>query len=139
PPSWGELDSGLQKASAMGTTDWPLPMPTMSQQVFMWFFVTVLAAVFVAFTGFRLMRSGTDPRARTLMAAGLFAVAILPQAIQRPDTTHFAWVSCVGLALVPLAVRVNLDLRGKVRVVFRDLAGGATVLVVLVALIPFFS
>ena len=39
-----------------------------------------------------------------LFAAGLFGVGMLPQALQRPDTAHLAWVSCVPLALAPLAI-----------------------------------
>lgn len=141
PPSWSELDGQLQRAGALRVVSWPLPMPALSKQVFIWFFLTPLAAIFVAVTGFRLHRRGGDPRGRTLLTAGMFAIGILPQAVQRPDTAHFAWVSCVGLALVPLAVRVSLDLRGNRRLgtVWRDAAGIATVAVVLVGIIPFFS
>ena len=41
------------------------------------------------------------PAPRVLLAVGLFGLGIMPQALQRPDTTHLAWVSCVPLALPP--------------------------------------
>ena len=35
---------------------------------------------------------------------GLFGLGILPQALQRVDSGHFAWVSCVVFAFVPIAL-----------------------------------
>lgn len=141
PPSWGQLDGYLQKAGGLRVANWPLPMPATSNQVFLWFFLTPLAAVVVAATGTWLVRSGRDPlRSRTLMAAGLFAVGLLPQAVQRPDTAHFAWVSCVGLGLLPVAFHVLAEARLADKP--RTLRLGASVGVVaflLIGIFPFFS
>jgi hypothetical protein len=50
--------------------------------------------------GIRAARRGN----RRLLALALFSVGLLPQAIQRADSTHLAWVSCVPLGLLPAAV-----------------------------------
>ena len=44
-----------------------------------------------------------DGRPRLLVMAA-FATGLLPQALQRADSTHLAWVSCVTLAFLPAAV-----------------------------------
>ena len=144
PPSWGELDGYLQKAGGLRVAEWPLPMLGLSKQVFLWFFITPLAALFVAGVAIWRWRrtDGDRGRLRSLLAAGLFAVGIIPQALQRPDTAHFAWVSCVGLALVPVAVRALTDHLSFSRarpVLVRDGVGALAIAVVLVGIVPFVS
>ena len=39
-----------------------------------------------------------------LLASGLFGLGLISQGIQRVDSAHFAWVSCVSMALLPVAV-----------------------------------
>jgi hypothetical protein len=39
-----------------------------------------------------------------LLAVAGFSVGILPQMLQRADGTHLAWVSCVAMAFLPVAV-----------------------------------
>ncbi len=39
-----------------------------------------------------------------LLVVGALGVGLLPQALQRPDTTHLAWVSCVPLVFLPSAL-----------------------------------
>jgi hypothetical protein len=41
---------------------------------------------------------------RRLLVMAVFCVGLLPQAIQRADSTHLAWVSCVPLGFLPAAV-----------------------------------
>ena len=36
--------------------------------------------------------------------SGMFSLGIMPQALQRPDTTHLAWVSCVPLVFLPATI-----------------------------------
>ena len=40
-----------------------------------------------------------------MLVMGVFSFGLLPQALQRPDSTHLAWVSAVpfGLATVTVA------------------------------------
>ena len=105
PPSWDELDGFLQKAAGLRTLGWSLPAPTSAQQVAVWFYLVPLSAVFVAAVGVWSCRHRPDdPRSRLLRAVGFLGLGMLTQAMQRPDTAHFAWVSCIPLALVPVAV-----------------------------------
>ena len=79
--------------------------PTSANQVFLWVFLVPITALFVAGVGIWAVRRDPDSaRARALRAAGLLGVGMLTQAMQRPDTAHFAWVSCVPLALLPAAI-----------------------------------
>ena len=141
PPSWGELDGFLQRAGVLRVVRWPLPAPTTSQQIFLWFFLLIAAALLVAAAGILAVRRRPGAhRARVLLVVGLFAVGLLPQAVQRPDTTHFAWVSCVGLAFVPVALLELL--RTPMRRLapgWRGLVAGGAVLVLAGAVIPFFT
>jgi hypothetical protein len=140
PPSWNELDGFLQKAAGLRTLGWDLPAPTSAQQVFLWFWLVPLSAFFVAGVGiWAARRRPDDARAHLLRAVGLFGVGMLTQALQRPDTAHFAWVSCVPLALVPVAVQEVLPAtwrRGSWR---RSLAVVAPLVVVLVGVIPHYT
>ena len=105
PPSWDEFDGFLQKAAGVRESTWPLPMLERPHQVFIWFVVLPIVALGVAAVGiWRIRAAPGEWRSRVLFAAGLFGVGMLPQALQRPDTAHLAWVSCVPLALAPLAI-----------------------------------
>jgi len=39
-----------------------------------------------------------------LLVLALFACGLLPQALQRADSTHLAWVSCIPLGFLPVAI-----------------------------------
>jgi hypothetical protein len=60
----------------------------------------VLANGALLLAGVRAARGGD----RRLLAMALFSVGLLPQALQRADSTHLAWVSCVPIGLLPAAV-----------------------------------
>lgn len=62
---------------------------------------------------------------------------MLTQSLQRPDTAHFAWVSCVPLALVPVALAELLH--GRRQVLRTVVAPVAVAVVVLAGLIPHFT
>jgi hypothetical protein len=70
----------------------------------------------------------------------MFCVGLLPQAVQRVDSAHLAWVSCVPLGLLPVAV-VELLRRRAPRLApnRRGLVAGGAVLVGLVLLVPHFT
>jgi hypothetical protein len=104
PPSWDRLDGALAAVAQLRVPDWPLPMLSASQQVTLWFVALPLSALFVVGTGvLAVRREPTRPRARVLLVVGALGLGLLPQAFQRPDTTHLAWVSCVSMVFLPVA------------------------------------
>jgi hypothetical protein len=133
PPPPSHLEGWLQRAGELRKIDWPLPTLRSPAQLTVWFFVLVLAVLALVVSGWR---HRSTPRGRALLAVGLFSVGLLPQAIQRTDSTHFAWVSCVPVALLPLALIEwsRLHLRWSAR--SRSLVAGGLVLGMLVFVIP---
>ena len=112
PPSWDKLDGFLQRSGAISPPRWPLPHLETSQQLFVWFFFMLAAVVFVPIVGgYAVKRDRGAFRPRVLLAAGLFGLGILSQGVQRVDSAHFSWVSCVSVALLPVAVFELLRLR----------------------------
>lgn len=133
PPSWDTFDGALQKVALLRPQDWALPALESPQQAFVWFFLLPAATAFVVAVGWWRVRR--DPGAwsgRVVLTVGLVGVGLLPQAFQRPDTTHLAWVSCVTLAFLPAAVAELVRHAGPVGV--RRHAG--TVAAVSVLLLP---
>jgi 4-amino-4-deoxy-L-arabinose transferase-like glycosyltransferase len=141
PPGWNHFDGFLQRAGALAQISWPLPSLTGPHQLFLWFFLLLAAVAFVLWQGWRSTRAAPQSiRARTLFIMGLFGLGILPQALQRVDSGHFSWVSCVIFAFVPIALfelvrrrAPNLSPRGA------TLGSVAVILAVLVFVIPAFT
>ncbi|HEY6698072.1 MAG TPA: hypothetical protein VIZ67_07605 [Acidimicrobiales bacterium] len=100
PPSWSHFDGFLQRAGALIEPSWPLPAAPTPAQLSLWLGLLIAANAALVFMGIRAARRGN----RRLLALALFSVGLLPQAIQRADSTHLAWVSCVPLGLLPAAV-----------------------------------
>jgi hypothetical protein len=100
PPSWGHFDGFLQRAGALIEPSWPLPAPATPAQLSLWLGLLFAANAALVAMGVLAWRRGE----RRLLALALFSVGLLPQAIQRADSTHLAWVSCVPLGLLPAAV-----------------------------------
>jgi hypothetical protein len=95
PPSWDRNDGILQAVAQLRVPDWPIPMVGAPAQVTLWFLALPLAALALLATGaVALRRDPGSMRSRILLVVGAFGVGLLPQALQRPDTTHLAWVSC---------------------------------------------
>jgi hypothetical protein len=70
---------------------------------------------------------------------GVFCVGLLPQGVQRTDSAHFAWASCVSLGFLPIAIATVIEVRApKLNARVRQLGAGLGVLVLLIALIPKF-
>ena len=110
PPSWSHLDGALQIISEKVAPSWPLPHIGESKQLFVWFFLLPVSALFVIAVGILARRRGraTDhaghSRATVLIAVGLMSIGLLPQAMQRPDSAHLLWVACVPWPFVVPAV-----------------------------------
>lgn len=143
PPSWNEIDGFLQRAGTLRTDGWPLPMPGISKQITLWFWLVPLSIVVNLVAAWRLRRRerGSD-RAMVLWPAALFGAALLPQALQRPDTTHLAWVTGVTFAvLVPSIVVLLEELGPRVRALGglgRYLVASGVVAAIFVVVIPFY-
>ena len=112
PPSWDRLDGFLQRSGAIQPPKWPLPHLSTSQQLFVWFFVMIIVVIAVPVIGrLAVKRAPQRHAARVLLASGLFGLGMISQGIQRVDSAHFSWVSCVSVALLPVAVFEAIRIR----------------------------
>lgn len=105
PPSLHTFDGALQKVSLLRPQPWPVWSLFPPKQAFLWFFLLPAATVLVVGVGWWRVRA--EPKAwrpRVLLTVGLLGLGLMPQALQRPDTTHLAWVSCVTLSFLPVAI-----------------------------------
>jgi hypothetical protein len=141
PPSWGHFDGFLQRAGALAQISWPFPALARPHQLFLWFFLLLGAIAFVLWQGWKSTRAEPDSiRARTLFVMGLFGLGILPQALQRVDSGHFSWVSCVVFAFVPIALFELVRRRAPNVSVRRATIGAVAVMVVVLGfVIPAFT
>ena len=143
PPSFGHIDGALQ-AVVEGPADapwWRLPALAANHQLFFWFWLVVIAAFGVTATAAWLwFRRGRTPQRAALLAGALLGLGMLPPALQRPDSTHLAWGSCVTMAMVaPLVVEL-LALRTEPwSLLRRDLVAAALITVVFLVICPFYT
>ncbi|QXC62099.1 hypothetical protein KSP35_04625 [Aquihabitans sp. G128] len=135
PPSWGHFDGALQKVASLREPSWSLPSLASPNQAFIWFFLLPAVVAFVLGVGWWRVRAEPAAwRPRVLLVVGLLGLGLMPQALQRPDSTHLAWVSCVPLSFLPAAVA---ELLAHVRLpAVRHHAASWSV--ALVALVPLF-
>ena len=101
PPNPRHFDGFLQGAGALDQPPWPLPAPSGPRQLWLWFFALLAVGVVLLAAGI-VSRRRTG--ARRMLAIACFSVGLFPQALQRPDSTHLAWVSCVAFSVLPAAV-----------------------------------
>ncbi len=133
PPSWNTFDGALQKVALLRPQPWPLPSLHSPAQAFVWFFLLPAATAVVVGVGWWRVRAEPGAwRPRVLLTVGLLGLGLMPQAMQRADTTHLAWVSCVTLAFLPAAICETLE-HVRVPAIQR---WAATVTVAIVALLP---
>jgi hypothetical protein len=141
PPPWDHFDGFLQKSGAIMPGHWPLPALRVPAQLTVWFFALLASVLFLVIVAiWDMRRDRTRFRARILLAVALFSAGMVPQAMQRVDSAHFAWVSCVPFAFVPVAVFELLRARVP-RLSFRNTAfvSGFGVLVAMILVIPQFT
>jgi hypothetical protein len=146
PPSWGVVDGALQAVAEGVPPWWGLPAPQASHQLFLWFFAVIIIAVAVPAWAWRRRRHGAvDHHTMVLLAAGLFGLGILPQALQRPDSTHLAWVAVGSWPLLAASI-VDVSSRRRAGrpagVLARStpgLIGVGAVLVLMLAIAPFYT
>ena len=140
PPSWDSIDGFLQRAGALRTTGWPLPMPELSHQIHLWFWLVPLSILLVVGAGWLMRRSeGPSVRSVTFWPAALFGAALFQQALQRPDTTHLAWVTGVTFPLGIAAIAYLAErYRPRWPVAANQALGIGTAVLVLVVVIPFY-
>jgi len=103
PPSWDTFDGFLQRAGLLAEPPWPFPTIESPAQLSMWLGLMVVANVLLFVAGRKVVKESGD---RRLIALALFSCGLLPQALQRADSTHLAWVSCIPFGLLPAALVV---------------------------------
>jgi hypothetical protein len=142
PPGFNQIDGALQAiVEGVGGPWWHVPAPSAANQLFIWFWVVIIVAIAVPVSAHLLARGSATPVARhtVLLGASLLGLGLLPQALQRPDSTHFAWGSCVSFALLP-CLFVELVPRVAPRFTRHAWAvAGAAVGTVMLVVMPFFT
>lgn len=142
PPSFDKVDGALQ-AVVEGPADapwWRLPALAAHHQLWLWFWVVIATAFGVVIAAIWLRRRGDSPQRLTLMCGALLGLGLLPQALQRPDSTHLAWGSCVSFALLaPVLAELAGVVRPKLSAVRRDVAIGAVLAVAMLVVMPFYT
>jgi hypothetical protein len=139
PPGWSEADGALQAVAEGVPPWWGLPAIGHSQQLFFWFFAVILIVFVVPLVGLlRARRTGWgDPLASLLIGGGLFGLGILPQAMQRPDSTHLAWVAVVSWSLLVPSLIVLV--RDRFTVGRRAIGATAVVGLLMLVVCPFYT
>ena len=113
PPSWSRLDGALQGVAEEIPPWWRLPHLPASNALFLWFFAMVLGTL--ALLGFAVWQRRTGDRSGrslVLLGVGVISLGILPQALQRPDSAHLLWVTCVSW---PFAVVIVIEVLARWR------------------------
>lgn len=141
PPPWDHLDGYLERSRATVRPQWPLPSLDTSQQLFVWFFLLLATVAFVVVVAiWSVRRDPSRLRGRVLLTMSLFGLALVPQALQRVDSAHFGWVSCVPVAILPLAILEVRAARGPIRRPRRaSLISVGAVGIVVALTIPYFT
>ncbi|WP_154723440.1 glycosyltransferase family 39 protein [Ilumatobacter coccineus] len=141
PPSFSEIDGALQAIAEAVPPWYPLPAPAANHQLFFWFFAVIIVAIAVPVLAWRLRRRRPSAANDLLFIAGLFGLGILPQAMQRPDSTHLAWVSMVSwpllIAVIAQLVRERRSEAGPSR--RPALTGAAAVIALMLVVTPFYT
>jgi hypothetical protein len=142
PPPWGRFDSFLDRAAQLiKPPPWPFPTPPKAGQIPLWLGLLLASvALLLIVARMRLRRDPSSSRGRTLLVAALLSVGLLPQGIQRADSTHLAWVSFLPIGFLVIGVAELLSMwRPAWSLNRRGVLAAATPLVLLVALAPNFT
>ena len=141
PPSWDHLDGALQVIAEKFPPWWGFPSLSAPKQLVIWFWlVPTLALTLLAVAWWTRRRHPAAEGGRVLLAGALFSLGIVQQGFQRPDSAHFAWVTCISLALAPgAAMEVLARVRPRWRSGRRAVVVGAGLLATYLTVMPFFS
>lgn len=141
PPSWTGFDAALQWIAEQTPPWWGIPSIAWNRQLFFWFFAMLLAIVLNLLVARRALRNGNlGGRAVPLMVGSLFGLGVLPQAMQRPDSTHLAWVVCVCFSLLPVTIIELLNwLRPRLAPLRRNAISFSAIALLLLVVCPFFT
>ncbi|MEY2416344.1 MAG: hypothetical protein QOH53_1678, partial [Ilumatobacteraceae bacterium] len=140
PPSWSHLDGSLQAIAELIPPWWKLPALSAPKSLFLWFFAMLIVPVLLVWVAARLWRQSHSARAATLLCGALFSVGVVPQALQRPDSTHLSWVTCISFPLLILAVVEYMRLhRPRSTQRQRVTAGVATAVALTFVVAPLFT
>jgi 4-amino-4-deoxy-L-arabinose transferase-like glycosyltransferase len=118
PPPHDEYTSFLNRAFAFRRFPWPLPAADQPMQIFLFFCSLFAVTALLVIIAIWAKRAGSEHGWR-LVALGLFALGLLPQAVQRADTAHLSWVSCIAFGLLPAFLAEVARLRGARTLVAR--------------------
>ncbi|MEX2626414.1 MAG: hypothetical protein WD225_05995, partial [Ilumatobacteraceae bacterium] len=138
PPSLDRIDGALQAVAEGVPPWWDLPALAARHQLFVWFFATIAIAAAVPLVAWLRRRRGElDGRTTALLAGGLFGIGIISQALQRPDSTHLAWVAVVSWPLMtPI---VHDAVRRRASAVVATLTAGAVVAAAMFVVAPYYT
>ena len=143
PPSWHYLQGALQVISEKFAPWWGLPSLSAPRQLFVWFFMLPVVAIFVTVVARRQRKASfinDSPRFTTLFVAGLFGIGLLPQALQRPDSAHLLWVSCVSWPLLLIALYEVIGQRNRrIHPTVRTLTASMTLVILILLICPFYT
>jgi hypothetical protein len=135
PPPWDHLDSVLQRLGVEQLPHWPTILSTPAQLA-LWFWVLIFSVLMLLLIGALSLRRNPDRfKARVLLCVGALGVGMLPQAIQRADSAHLGWVSCVVLAFLPLAICELVYLLRRDAPPWVGLSSGAIIAMVIVGFV----
>jgi hypothetical protein len=113
PPSLDKVDGSLLRVVEFYPPWWELPAMSAPKQLFVWFWsMVIVPLVLVGYGWWRRRRADGEDNAVVLLTAGLFALGVLGQGVQRPDSTHLAWVT---IASWPLLVPLIIEVLGRAR------------------------
>lgn len=140
PPPWDHLDSVLQRVGVEALPRWPSVLSTPAQLA-LWFWLLIATVLALLAVGAWAVRRDRDRfEARVLFAVGALSLGLLPQAVQRVDSAHLAWVSCVPVAFLPVAIVELLRiLRPSMRLGRRAAVAAITAAVLILAVLPHFT
>ena len=130
PPSWDRIDGALQAIAEEIPPWWRVPHLSVPHALFLWFFamLAVTGGLLVLAVVLRRRPGGQTPLTTVILAVVLISVGVLPQALQRPDSTHLTWVTCISWPFCVVVV-AELVRRARPRVDRRAAVGLGAVLV----------
>lgn len=112
PPPTDYFPSFLNRAYALRDFAWPFPEASMTMQVALFFWALVAVCLSLLVMAVLAKRAGS-PHGWRLVALALLACGLLPQAVQRSDTAHLSWVSCIPFGLLPCFIAETVRLRSQ--------------------------